>query len=74
MKQKRYSVSDGKMVLYLEEATEGGYIVTSPLDPELITEAESIEEAFVNAYDAVKSLRASRKKLMRRLQAASAMR
>jgi antitoxin HicB len=74
MKQKRYSVSDGKMVLHLEEAEEGGYIVTSPLDPELITEAESIEEAFANARDAAKSLLASRKKLMRKLQLASAIR
>ena len=27
---KRYTVSDGKMVLNLEEAEEGGYVVTSP--------------------------------------------
>ena len=38
---KRYTVSDGKLVLNLEEAEEGGYIVTSPLNPELITQAES---------------------------------
>jgi hypothetical protein len=38
---KRYTVSDGKLMLNLEEAEEGGYIVTSPIDPELITEAES---------------------------------
>jgi hypothetical protein len=31
---KRYTVSDGKMVLCLEPAEEGGYVVTSPLDPE----------------------------------------
>jgi hypothetical protein len=34
---KRYTVSDGKLVLTLEPAEEGGYLVTSPLDPELIT-------------------------------------
>ena len=46
---KRYTVSDGKLVPNLEEAEEGGYNVTSPLNPELITQAETIEEAFANA-------------------------
>ena len=46
---KKYTVSDGKLVLTLEEADEGGFVVTSPLDPELITEAETIAEAFENA-------------------------
>lgn len=66
---KRYTVSDGKLMLTLEEAEEGGYIVTSPLDPELITEAETITEAFVNARDAAKALKQSRARLMRRLTA-----
>ncbi len=65
--KKRYTVSDGKLVLSLEPAEEGGYVVTSPLDPELITEAETIEEAFRNADDAAKALRQSRAKLLRRL-------
>ena len=39
---KPYPVSDGKLVLNLEEAEEGGFVVTSPLDPELITQAETI--------------------------------
>jgi len=43
--------------------------VTSPLNPELITQAETIEEAFANARDAAKALRQSRAKLMRRLSA-----
>jgi hypothetical protein len=43
------------------------YVVTSPLDPELITEEETIEEAFVNAYDAAPALRKSRAKLLRQL-------
>ena len=59
-----HTVSDGKLVLTAEEAQEGGFIVTSPLDPELITEAESISEAFVNARDALKALRQSRAKLL----------
>jgi len=71
---KRYTVSDGRMVLRLEVAEEGGYVVTSPLNPELITQAETIEEAFVNARDAAKALNQSRIKLMRRLSAAKASR
>lgn len=65
--KKRYTVSDGKLVLSLEEAEEGGYIVTSPLNPELITQAETIEEAFANARDADKALKQSRARLMREL-------
>jgi antitoxin HicB len=69
---KRYAVSDGKLVLNLEEAEEGGYIVTSPLNPELITQAETIAEAFANARDAAKALRQSRAKLTRRSAASKA--
>ena len=70
----RYTASDGKLVLNLETAEEGGYIVTSPLDPELITEAETIEEAFANARDASQALKQSRVKLLRRLSAAASSR
>ena len=69
---KRYTISDGKLVLTLEEADEGGYIVTSPLDPELITESETVSEAFANARDALKALRRSRAKLMKELPLATA--
>jgi len=62
---KRYTISDGKLVLVLEEADEGGFIVTSPLDPSLITEAESIPEAFAMARDAMKTLAQGRAKLAR---------
>jgi antitoxin HicB len=65
--RRRYTVSDGKFVLRLEAAEEGGYIVTSPLDPELITEAETVEEAFANARDAARALKQARMKLLRRL-------
>jgi antitoxin HicB len=70
-KPKRYQVTDGKLSLTLEPAEEGGFIVTSPLDPELITEADSIPEAFDNARDALKALHQSRAKLLRRLASAS---
>jgi predicted RNase H-like HicB family nuclease len=66
---KRYTITDGKLVLNIEEAEEGGYIVTSPLDPALITQAESIAEAFANARDAALALKQSRARLMRRLAA-----
>jgi hypothetical protein len=62
---KRYTVSDGKLMLYLSPAEEGGYNVTSPLDPALITQAETVEEAFEMAYDAQKSLRLARAKRAR---------
>ena len=69
---KVYTVSDSKLVLNLEAAKEGGYIVTSPMEPELITEAETVEEAFVNARDAIKALKQSRRKLLRKLRLAGA--
>lgn len=68
MKRKStFTVSDGELVLQLELAEEGGYIVTSPFEPELVTEAESLEEAFEMARDAIKALRASRTKIHRQL-------
>ena len=69
--RKTYNVSDGKLVLTLTEAEEGGYIVTSPMDPELITEAETIEEAFEMARDALKALRESRAKWIKQLHSIS---
>ncbi len=65
--RKAYTVSDGEMVLTLEPAEEGGFVVTSPLDPELVTEAESLDEAFENARDAADALNESRKKLAKQL-------
>jgi len=64
---KAYTVSDGKLVLTLTPAEEGGFVVTSPLDPELVTEGETIEDAFRMARDAVRALRASRVQLLRKL-------
>jgi hypothetical protein len=65
MKKAPFTVSNGRAVLILTPADEGGYVVTSPFDPELITEAETLEEAFANAGDAAAALRASRAKLLR---------
>ena len=63
----RYTVGDGELVLNLDAAEEGGYVVTSPRDPELITQAETIEEAFANARDASRAVKQARVKLLRRL-------
>jgi antitoxin HicB len=56
-----------ELVPTLEEAQEGGYIVTSPLDPEMITEGETVGEAFDNAKDALRALAQSRTKLLQKL-------
>ena len=66
----KYTVSDGRMVLTLEPAEEGGFVVTSPLDPELITQAETLQEAFENARDAAEALNESRLKLVKQLSLA----
>ncbi|HEU5117094.1 MAG TPA: type II toxin-antitoxin system HicB family antitoxin [Isosphaeraceae bacterium] len=55
---KHYTVSDGTLVLFLWPAEEGGYGVTSPLDPALSDQGETIEEAFEMAHDALETLRA----------------
>jgi predicted RNase H-like HicB family nuclease len=61
MKRKtEFTVSDGKMTLVLEPAEEGGYLVRSPFDPQLITESESLEAAFESARDAAEALAEAR--------------
>ncbi len=59
---KHYTVSDGELVLFLWPAEEGGYGITSPLDPALISEAETLEEAFMMARDAWALLKSPRTK------------
>lgn len=61
---KSYTVSDGKLLLTLTAADEGGFVVTSPLEPELITEAETIQDAFRMAHEVLRALRASRARLL----------
>jgi len=63
--RKTYTVSDGELVLTLEVLPKeegGGYGVTSPLEPQLVTGAKSFEEAFEMARDAIQGLRESRQK------------
>lgn len=59
---KIYTVGDGDLVLRLEVAEEGGFVVTAPMEPGLVTEAETIEEAFDMARDAREALREVRQK------------
>ena len=60
MAKKKYTVSDGRLVLTLREDEGGWYVVTSPTDPAMITQARSIPEAFQRSRDAFAALAASR--------------
>ncbi len=60
-RKKQFTVTDGKLVLKLEPADEGGYFVTAPFDPNVLTQAETVEEAFENAYDVIALFEAERK-------------
>ena len=42
-----------KIPLVLKQQPEGGYTVTSPVLPEMITEGETVEEALANVQDAL---------------------
>ncbi|WP_416672594.1 type II toxin-antitoxin system HicB family antitoxin [Egbenema bharatensis] len=42
-----------KVPLLLSPQTEGGFTVTSPLLPELLTEGDTVEEALTNVQDAL---------------------
>lgn len=64
-KPTRYTVTDGKLVLTLEVVEEGGYFVTSPFDPDIKTQADSVEEAFENARDVSRLMKQVRKEIER---------
>lgn len=68
--KKTYAVSDGQLLLNLTPAQEGGFTVTCPLHPELVTEAETVEEAFAMAKDGLKALNISRVKLLKKIASA----
>jgi antitoxin HicB len=42
-----------KLPLLFEPQPEGGFTVTSPLLPELVTEGDSVEDALENVRDAL---------------------
>ena len=62
---KKYTVSDGRLVLTLQEDEGGWFTVTSPTDPAMITQARTIKEAFGMARDAFAALAASRRDPLR---------
>jgi len=45
-----------KLPLVLEPQPEGGYVVTCPLLPELVTEGDTVREALENAGDALEAV------------------
>ena len=69
---RKYTVSDGKLILTLQEDEDGWYTVTSPTDPAMITQARSIRESFVMARDAFAALAESRADAQRWTRAGSA--
>ena len=56
-----------RLPLVLEPQPEGGYTVTCPLLPELITEGDSIQEAISNANDALVAIIEAHEQLQRPL-------
>lgn len=45
-----------KLPLVLEPQPEGGYTITCPIWPELITEADTVDEVNANVADAIAAL------------------
>jgi antitoxin HicB len=45
-----------KVPLVLTPQAEGGYVVTSPMIPELVTEGDSLDEAIEHVRDALKAV------------------
>jgi|GEM_PF-1715009 len=64
---KQYTVSDGKLVLTVKESKDGGYVVSSPLDPELFTEGETLDEAVENAHEVAALLAAHRRDVAKKV-------
>ncbi len=56
-----------KIPLMLSPQPEGGYTVTSPVVPELVTEGDTLEEALDNAKDALAAVIEAYKELGRSL-------
>ena len=44
-----------KIPLVMTPQPEGGFTVTSPVLPELLTEGDSLEEALANVHDALRA-------------------
>jgi antitoxin HicB len=59
-----------KLPVVLEPQPEGGYTLTCPLLPELITEGDTVQEALANANDALAALIEAHDALGRQLRPA----
>lgn len=59
-----------KIPLVLDPQPEGGYTITCPLLPELITEGDTAEEALANVRDALAALLDAYRRLGRPIPAA----
>jgi antitoxin HicB len=59
-----------KLPVVLDPQPEGGYTVTCPLLPELVTEGDTVREALQNANDALAALIEAYEQLHRPLPAA----
>lgn len=58
-----------KIPLLLSAQPEGGFTVTSPLLPELVTEGDTLDDALANARDALAAVVEAYETLGRRLPA-----
>ena len=56
-----------KLPLVFEPQPEGGYVVTCPILPELISEGDTVQEALQNANDALAAIVDALKRLNRPL-------
>jgi antitoxin HicB len=56
-----------KIPLILEPQPEGGFTVTSPLLPELVTEGDTVDEVLANVQDALQAVIESYQDLGRKL-------
>ena len=50
---KRKTVAEHSYTVFFEPAAEGGYVVTCPALPDLVTEGDTLEEAREKARDAI---------------------
>ena len=64
-REKQHTSQIYKLPLVLEPQPEGGYVVTCPLLPELITEGEDVQDALRNANDALAAIVEAMKELKR---------
>jgi antitoxin HicB len=55
-KATTYTVTHGDLTLILEPDESGGYIVTHPKDADVVTQADTVEEAFEMARDLISLL------------------